>query len=193
MTPLRGGLKAVLSSLEAVEAPFALVGGLAVSVRTEPRFTRDIDIAVAVSSDQEAEAVVRALQSDEWTLEALVEQDAVARLATARLAQVEEGYLVDVLFASSGIEQEIVDEADVMMVFPRTTVPVATVSALIVMKLLAAAPDRPQDNVDLQSLVKVSTQADIRRAEELSALVVERGFRRDRDLLAHLDNLTNGD
>ena len=32
----------------------ALVGGLAVSARTEPRFTRDLDFAVAVSSDDDA-------------------------------------------------------------------------------------------------------------------------------------------
>jgi hypothetical protein len=37
---------------------FALVGGLAVSVRAEVRFTRDVDLAVAVSSDAEAESLV---------------------------------------------------------------------------------------------------------------------------------------
>jgi hypothetical protein len=36
-----------------------LVGGLAVSVRAEPRFTRDADLVVAVDSDIEAEAMVR--------------------------------------------------------------------------------------------------------------------------------------
>ena len=30
---------------------FALVGGLAVSARTEPRFTRDLDFAIAVADD----------------------------------------------------------------------------------------------------------------------------------------------
>lgn len=41
--------------------PFALVGGLAVSARTEPRFTRDADLAVALASDAEAEALIREL------------------------------------------------------------------------------------------------------------------------------------
>jgi hypothetical protein len=40
---------------------FALVGGLAVSVRSEVRFTRDVDLAVAVSTDAEMEALVRIL------------------------------------------------------------------------------------------------------------------------------------
>lgn len=40
---------------------FAVVGGLAVSARVEPRFTRDVDLAVATATDVEAEAVVHQL------------------------------------------------------------------------------------------------------------------------------------
>ncbi len=38
--------------------PFALVGGLAVSIRSEVRFTRDVDLAVTVTSDAAMEALV---------------------------------------------------------------------------------------------------------------------------------------
>ena len=38
---------------------FALVGGLAVSVRGEVRTTRDVDLAVAVQDDEELEARYR--------------------------------------------------------------------------------------------------------------------------------------
>ncbi len=37
--------------LKAIGASWALVGGLAVSARAEPRTTRDIDVAVAVGDD----------------------------------------------------------------------------------------------------------------------------------------------
>lgn len=37
--------------------PWALVGGLAISARIEPRFTRDLDIAIAVENDARAEEV----------------------------------------------------------------------------------------------------------------------------------------
>ena len=40
----------------------AVVGGIAVSVRTEPRFTRDIDFAVAVESDADAETYLVAMK-----------------------------------------------------------------------------------------------------------------------------------
>jgi len=57
-----------------------------VSARAEPRFTRDVDVAVAITDDREAEALVHALTSDGYRLRAAVEQDAVERLATVRLA-----------------------------------------------------------------------------------------------------------
>ena len=55
-------LRRICADLTQTGHPFALVGGLAVSARTEPRFTRDADIAVAVASDPEAEAVIRTLR-----------------------------------------------------------------------------------------------------------------------------------
>jgi hypothetical protein len=44
-------------------ARFALVGGLAVSAWGEPRYTRDVDLAVAVDMDEEAERLVHALSA----------------------------------------------------------------------------------------------------------------------------------
>ena len=54
-------LKRTLKDLSDSGVDCAVVGGLAVSVRVDPRFTRDVDLALAVKSDKEAEQVVRAL------------------------------------------------------------------------------------------------------------------------------------
>jgi hypothetical protein len=43
------------TDLRELGARWALVGGLAVSARAEPRTTRDIDVAIVVGSDSEAE------------------------------------------------------------------------------------------------------------------------------------------
>ena len=56
MTSFEGALREVTGHLAHAGVRFALIGGLAVSARTEPRFTRDADLAVAVTSDAEAEA-----------------------------------------------------------------------------------------------------------------------------------------
>ena len=59
MSGLVAALRRIVSDLEEAGKPWALVGGLAVSVRVEPRTTRDVDVAVAVAGDSEAEALVR--------------------------------------------------------------------------------------------------------------------------------------
>jgi hypothetical protein len=59
VTSLESALHRIAAGLARSHVDFALVGGLAVSVRTEPRFTRDADRAVAVTSDAEAEALIR--------------------------------------------------------------------------------------------------------------------------------------
>lgn len=61
MTSIDAALRQILRHLSEAGVRCALIGGLAVSVRTEPRFTRDADLAVAVADDREAEAVVRQL------------------------------------------------------------------------------------------------------------------------------------
>lgn len=63
---------------------------------------------------------------------------------------------------------------------------VATTAGLIVLKALAAAPNRPQDEVDLAALIAVATDDDRAAARHLATLVVERGFHRDRDLVTEL-------
>lgn len=189
MTPLGAALRSISAGLQRESAEFALVGGLAVSARTEPRFTRDIDLAVATATDTAAENLIRALIQDGWAVDAISEQDAVDRLATVRLRppdRVGTAAVIDLLFASSGIEPELIGDAEPFEVLPDVVVPVATVAGLIVLKTLAAGPARPQDEVDLVALIAVATDEDRERARDLATLVVERGFHRERDLIAEL-------
>lgn len=189
MTPLGAALRSISAGLQRESAEFALVGGLAVSARTEPRFTRDIDLAVATATDTAAEDLIRALIQDGWAVEAISEQEAVDRLATVRLRppdRVGTAAVIDLLFASSGIEPELIGDAEPFEVLPDVVVPVATVAGLIVLKTLAAGPARPQDEVDLVALIAVATDEDRERARALATLVVERGFHRERDLIAEL-------
>ena len=62
MTSVESALRKATADLNAVGVPWALVGGLAVSARATPRFTKDLDFAVAVGNDAEAEDVVRRLR-----------------------------------------------------------------------------------------------------------------------------------
>ena len=151
-----------------------------------------MDAAIAVSDDHEAEAVVAALTSRGWSVAALVEQDAAGRLATARLTPSgrDVGAVLDVLFASSGIEAEVVGAAETLEVLPDLHVPVARPGHLVALKLLARDDERrPQDLADLRALRSVLDSCEVRRAREAVALIQRRGYARDRDLVAALDSL----
>jgi hypothetical protein len=114
-------LRQAAADLNAIGARWAVIGGLAVAFRAEPRFTKDVDLAVAVADDAEAEGIVNRLQVRGYALTSLVEQDYVSRLAIARLVRPEvatSSAFVDLLFANSGIEDEIVRRADLLEVLP---------------------------------------------------------------------------
>lgn len=166
---------------------YCLVGGFAVSVRTEPRFTRDLDLAVAVDDDAEAEGLSRALLDAGFHAEAMVEQDSVGRLATVRLVDAD-GWRVDLLFASSGIEAELVAGATTLEVLPGLVLPVASIGHLVALKLLARDDDtRPQDVGDLRALRDAATDDDVTEASRAVALIDQRGYARGRDLRTALD------
>ena len=192
MSGLEETLRQAVADLTGAGARFALVGGLAVSVRTEPRFTRDADLAVAVSSDSEAEQIIHRLRMLGYRVESLVEQDAVGRLAAARLTRAHDarGPVIDLLFASSGIEPELVRDATPLEVLAGLTLPVAQVGDLIALKALSRDDERrPQDLVDLRALIKVASTADVARARASTLLIAARGFDRGRDLPSELDRM----
>jgi len=167
---------------------------LAVSARAEPRFTRDVDFAVALKSDREAEALILAVQARGYRIDTVLEQETTGRLATVRLVAPgsgEHGVILDLLFASSGIEPEVVERATVIEVFPGIELPVARVADLLALKVLARDDERrPQDTIDIRALLQEATASDLEATKAALALIVERGFHRKRDLLQDFDDLT---
>jgi len=185
-----GVLRETGSALDERRQPWALVGGLAISVRVEPRFTRDIDIAVAVSDDHSAETLVADLTARGYRLQLTLEQQALGRLATVRLlppGERDEGVIVDLLFNSSGIETEICHDAERLEIAPGLLVPVAQSGHLVAMKLLASAPDRPQDSMDLSALIASLTPLEMARARAAVRRIEQIGANRSRRLADDLD------
>jgi predicted nucleotidyltransferase len=188
---LESALRRVLKDLGEDGRRAALIGGLAVSVRSEPRTTRDVDLAVAVDDDVDAEQVVYRLSARGYQLKIPLEQEAVGRLATVRMTPpgaVGETVIVDLLFASSGIEREIVERAEPLEVFRGVSVPVARRAELIALKILSRDDARrPQDRLDLHSLVTRASPEELVCARADLTLITDRGYHRNRDLVAALE------
>jgi hypothetical protein len=177
-------LRGIVRELSARRRLFALVGGLAVSIRAEVRFTRDVDLAVPVSDDADAEALVRDFSAAGYRPLAVVEHEIRKRLSTARLAS-PEGVAVDLLFASTGFEHEIATRAEPMDLPEVGTVPVARAEELLAMKVLSMRDARLQDRLDAQRLVEVGA-LDLAAVRADLDLIRERGFDRGQDLHAKL-------
>lgn len=192
MTSLEAALRKISTELTQSGVPFALVGGLAVSIRTEPRFTRDADLVVALATDAEAEALIHNLRARDYGIEAVVEQEAVGRLATVRLTPSREPQapVVDLLFASSGIEAEVVADAEPIELLPQLRMGVARTGHLIALKVLSRDDvRRPQDIADLRALLAVASPAEVERARKSLSLIAARGYHRGRDLALEIARL----
>ncbi|MBI5851948.1 MAG: nucleotidyl transferase AbiEii/AbiGii toxin family protein [Planctomycetes bacterium] len=187
-------LRRVHGDLGSLRLGFALVGGHAVSVRTTPRFTCDLDFAIAVHDDREAESVVASLAARGYRIVALVEQATTKRLATVRLEHASApGVMVDLLFATSGIEPELVAAAGDVTIVPGLTMPVASIGHLLAMKVLSMDDrHRPQDRQDLAALLAKAAPADVAVAESALALISRRGCDRGRDLAGSFARLRAG-
>lgn len=135
----------------------------------EPRFTRDLDFAVAVNTDDEATDYVFRVRRHGYEIVSALEQTARQRLSTIRLRRSGRGPIVDLLFAASGIEVEIVRAADPIEIAAGLVADVAQVGHVIAMKLISRDPERrPRDQQDLVGLATVADDQEWQRAEAAS-------------------------
>ncbi|MEM9455812.1 MAG: nucleotidyl transferase AbiEii/AbiGii toxin family protein [Myxococcota bacterium] len=183
-----GALDAAVQALKSRRERFALVGGLAVSVHGEVRFTRDVDLVVAVSSDVKAERLVYELRAEGYEPLASVEHQERPRLSTVRLLS-SFGVKVDLLFASCGIEEEIVERAMILDVLGTTPMPVACPEELLAMKILSMTSRRLQDRIDAQKLIEQVKGLDLDRVKSNLSLIRERGYDRGEDLGSKLESV----
>lgn len=189
MNRLAAVLRETGRTLDRLRRPWALVGGMAVAVRAEPRMTRDVDVAVVVADDPDAEALCAAMMQRGYQTFESLEHRHLGRLATMRLVAPGEGLantVVDLLFASCGIEPEVVAGAKRERIIGELVVPVVQRGHLMAMKTLA---DRPRDVDDFGHLLHYAEPADLDLARQSLDLIMERGFSRTVDLRARFEEL----
>ena len=94
--------------------------------------------------------------------------------------------MLDLLFASSGVEPDVCQAAERLEVVPGVVVPVARAGHLVAMKLLSRGDHRLQDEIDLRHLAVVLTAEDIDLARRAVARIEAVGANRGRALVADL-------
>ena len=95
----------------------------------------DLDLAISVASDEQPESLTFKLIKRGARLEFTLDQDEQKRLSMVSLKLDPTSHTsIDLLFASSGIEAEITQSAELLEVFPNIIIPVASLSHLAALK-----------------------------------------------------------
>ena len=131
----------------------ALIGGLAVSLRGQPRMTVAVDLVILATVD-EALTLVRELGSTPFEPLFPGVEEVVTRAFILPLRHRLTGVRVDLAIGMSGFEQDAVARATPVMI-GAASVPVVSIEDLLVMKALAG---RPQDDEDIRGLVAARQQ-----------------------------------
>ena len=196
MSRLQSAFTRLATDLRKLGLQWALVGGMAVTARARPRTTEDLDVVITVHSDREAEKVAFAFLNLGYLYlpeEHALEQENGGRLMTVRLlapGREEQGIIVDLLFASSGIEPEIVAAAEPLEILPGVVVPVAKTGHLVAQKVLAG---REIDVRDVRWLWEAADEAEKQRARDSLVLITQRRFNRGKDLFVEFGRILAGD
>lgn len=192
MSRLQSAFTRLVTDLQRLGLRWALVGGMAVSIRARPRTTEDLDVVITVQSDREAENVAFSFLNLGYLYlpeEHALEQEDGGRLMTVRLLAPrgeEQGIIVDLLFASSGIEPEIVAAAELLEILPGVVVPVAKTGHLLAQKVLAG---REIDTRDVRWLWEDADDSEKQLARDSLVLITQRRFNRGKDLFAELGRI----
>lgn len=189
MVRLQQALIGVQKDLKDLEIRWALIGGIAVSLRSEPRSTRDLDLVIATRSNRDADSLIRdlvargyrRLEPDQHRAHRATGRVAMDRLLTPK--ENVEGVAVDLLFAFSGIEEEVVAAAEPMELTRGHSLPVATRGHLMALKVLAG---RLQDKADFAKLLEEADSRDLMEAELAAELIDRRGLHPNRRVVLEL-------
>ncbi|HYJ88619.1 MAG TPA: nucleotidyl transferase AbiEii/AbiGii toxin family protein [Pyrinomonadaceae bacterium] len=161
-TRIFGALATLSKWLDTEKIPHAIIGGIAVSLLTEPRATQDIDVTIWAEEVQ-----IEDLLASATSVGLISRIDNPLELATqARillLKHVETNVNIDLSLGALPFEKEMIDHSEVIT-FGSIRLPVARPEDLIISK---AVPMRPQDLADIDKLLSFYPDVNFTRIRKL--------------------------
>lgn len=149
-------LKKIANALDAADIPYMIIGGQAVLVYGEPRFTQDIDITVGVGFDKLPDLIALA---EQLSLKILPENpiEFVSKTMVLPLANKDTELRVDLIFSYTPYEREAINRANKIDI-DGVKVNFASIEDLIIHKLFAG---RPRDIEDIRGIVLKNKKIDM--------------------------------
>jgi hypothetical protein len=178
-------LKEVFTFLDAEKIPYFIIGGIAVGVLGDPRFTYDLDVDIFLDKTKLSQLLEHADKAG-FRLDKKQATEDAACFGTFRMFK--EEVQVDCIIASTPLEDSVLARSQKMELFD-TTVSVPTAEDLILLKII---PGRPKDLMDAESIMlRHSNSLDKKYLEEWAKKICDEAedFRIWRELQALLKKI----
>jgi hypothetical protein len=133
--------------LERLGLPYAIIGGVAVQRWGEPRFTKDIDLAVIAPVEEFMKTIQTLLESFSPRLDDTLEVAQRGRVLTVKTTN---GYPVDISFGIPGYEEHVMERTVEHSLSSGQIIRLCSAEDLIIHKAVAR---RVQDVRDLESVI----------------------------------------
>lgn len=158
-----GALRALAGWLDAAGVPYALIGGVAVGLQAEPRFTQDVDAVVWIDDARWAglleAAVAFGIRPRIDDPLSFAERTRVLLLSHADVVP------IDVSCGALPFEQDLIEQAATIDV-GSASIRVARPVHLLVTKAIA---NRPRDRADIAALIEAHPDVDVAAARRVVA------------------------
>jgi len=154
------GLQELSAFMEAHGIGYAVIGGLAVQIWGEPRFTLDIDVTVIVNMPQEEQFIRTVLSHFAPRVSNPLEFALEHRVVLIRSAS---GCNIDLTLGLPGYEEGMIERAHLIDLESGASVRICTPEDLVVLKAVAG---RAKDWQDIEGIV-------IRQSDQLEYAVIE--------------------
>jgi predicted nucleotidyltransferase len=155
LEPLLDALADITAWLDASDARYTVIGGVAASLLGRPRVTQDIDILLLLEEDEWA-SFLDSASSHGFTSRVADCLEFARRTRVFLLRHEATGVSMDIVLAGLPFEHEVIVRAQRVNV-ANTTVKVPTTEDLIVMKAVAG---RPHDIGDIEGLLDAHVDVD---------------------------------
>jgi hypothetical protein len=153
-------LKSFLNHLNRLKIPYALIGGLAVGYWSEERFTKDIDLTIALSEKSWTKLKGFLENSSEIKIDS-INKDADSELPYLIRLQFKK-YPFDLIVSLTEFQSSLISRS-IKISFLGSKLKIASPEDIVISKLLAW---RSQDRVDLEKIVKGVSDLDFSYIEK---------------------------
>jgi len=148
-------LEQIANSLDAAGIPYMVVGGQAVLLYGEPRFTRDIDVTLGIGTDR-LEELLRLVDARGWKLRPGVSREFVTSSMVLPCEDPASGLYIDFIFSVSAYEREALRRARTAQ-RGNAAVRFASAEDLVIHKVVAG---RPRDLEDVRIILLKQSSLD---------------------------------